>query len=274
MSLCRAGEAILYCRRPVSRFRDVGAPPGFLLHEIQRLLDTDGTVFHGIEKFPPPYAVASASLQVGDIHDVEGRFDAGVCIEVVEHLTPAMLDGLIHGMAKASEPGALWLFNTGLPDYVRNEDPAYLDPLGRGHIISWSLAGLLPYFERHGFRLLAMPGRSFGFIVERLPADDVDFGPRIYRPLDEKPGAGATQSPALPGGVRDRAFLLLPGGQQRTHAMGAVVAGRPRARRRPAQVGEPVQVPRGLTVAIRDPHAVRMGHALSCASHALTGHPS
>ncbi|HSD17983.1 MAG TPA: class I SAM-dependent methyltransferase [Thermomonas sp.] len=183
VSLCLLAEAILYCRRPVRRFLDVGAGPGFLLHEAQRLLDPDAEVFHGVEKFPPPYAVSCPNFQVGDVNDIDGTFDAGVCIEVVEHLTPAMLDGLVRGLARASEPGALWLFNTGMPDYVRNEDPAYLDPLGRGHIISWSLAGISPIFERHGFRVLAMPARSFGFIVERLPAEDADFATRIYQPV-------------------------------------------------------------------------------------------
>lgn len=185
VSLCLLAEAILYCRRPVRRFLDVGAGPGFLVLEAQRLLDPGAEVFHGIEKFPPPYAVECPNLQVGDIHEVAGKFDAGVCIEVVEHLTPAMLDGLVHGLAQASEPGALWLFNTGMPDYVRNEDPAYLDPLRRGHIISWSLAGIAPYFERHGFAVRAMPARSFAFVVEKMPAESVDFAQRIYAALDD-----------------------------------------------------------------------------------------
>lgn len=184
VSLCLLAEAIWYCRRPVRRFLDVGAGPGFLLDDIQRRIDPGAQVFHGIEKYPPPYAISCPNLQVGDIHDVEGKFDAGVCIEVIEHLTPAMLDALIHGLSLASEPGGLWLFNTGLADYVVREDPAYLDPLGRGHIISWTLAGLRPYFERHGFRLLALPGRNFGFIVERLPAEAADFAVRIYQPLE------------------------------------------------------------------------------------------
>lgn len=183
VSLCLLAEAILYCRRPVRRFLDVGAGPGFLVREAQRLLDPVADIIHGIEKYPPPYAVSCPNFQVGDVNDVDGKFDAGVCIEVVEHLTPSMLDGLVRGLARASEPGGLWLFNTGMPDYVRNEDPAYLDPLGRGHIISWSLAGISPCFERHGFRVLALPARNFGFIVERLPVEDPDFGTRIYQPL-------------------------------------------------------------------------------------------
>lgn len=185
MSLCRAGEAILYCRRPVRRFLDVGAGPGFLVRELQRLLDPEARIFHGVEKYPPPYAATCPNLILGDIRGIDGRFDAGVCIEVVEHLTPAMLEGLVAGLAVASEPGALWLFNTGMPEYVRNEDPAYLDPVHRGHIVSWSLAGIAPYFERHGFAVRELPGRSFGFFVEYQPFESPQYEQRFYAPLAE-----------------------------------------------------------------------------------------
>jgi hypothetical protein len=185
LSLCRAGEAILYCRRPVRRFLDVGTGPGFLLRELQRLLDADAAIFHGVEKFPPSFAVEAPNFHVGDVAALEGVFDAGVCIEVVEHLTPAMLDGVARGLSRISAPGALWLFNTGMPAYVREQDPGYLDPVRRGHIVSYSLAGVAARFEPHGFRVEAMPGRNFGFIVERLPAESVSFEDRIYRPLPE-----------------------------------------------------------------------------------------
>lgn len=185
VSLCRAGEAILYCRRPVRRFLDVGAGPGFLLQELQRLLDPSAEIFHGVEKYPPPYAVACPNFHVGGIEMLEGRFDAGACIEVIEHLTPRMLDGMLAHLALVSEPGSLWLFNTGMPDYVRNEDPAYLDPGHRGHIISYSLAGLTPHFRAHGFRLSALPGRSFGFFVEYQPVESPGFDSRVYQPLPE-----------------------------------------------------------------------------------------
>lgn len=159
VSLCRAGEAILYCRRLVRRFLDLGAGPGFLLQELHRLIDPSAEIFHGVEKYPPPYAASCPNFHIGGIEALEGRFDAGVCIEVVEHLTPRMLDRMLADLATVSEPGSLWLFNTGMPDYVRNEDPAYLDPRHRGHIISYSLAGVTPYFEAHGFRVSALPGR-------------------------------------------------------------------------------------------------------------------
>ena len=72
-----------------------------------------------------------------------------------------------------------------MPSYVRDEDPAYLDPRRRGHIISWSLAGLSPYFEAHGFRVSALPGRSFGFFVEFKPSESPEFDARLYHPVPE-----------------------------------------------------------------------------------------
>lgn len=123
VSLCRAGEAILYCRRPVQRFLDLGAGPGFLLQELHRLIDPPAAIFHGVEKYPPPYAASCPNFHIGGIEVLQGRFDAGVCIEVIEHLTPRMLDKMLSDLAGASEPGSLWLFNTGMPDYVRTEDP-------------------------------------------------------------------------------------------------------------------------------------------------------
>lgn len=188
LSLCRAGEAILYCRRPVRRFLDIGAGPGFLVRELQRLIDPDATLFHGIEKYPPPYAAHCPNLEIGDIHDLQGCFDAGVCIEVVEHLTPLMLDGLVRGIARVSSPGSLWLFNTGMPDYVRKEDPAYLDPVNRGHVVSYSLVGIAPYFERHGFAVRPLPGRSFGFFVEYQPLESPGYETRFCTPLPENLG--------------------------------------------------------------------------------------
>ena len=185
VSLCRAGEAILYCRRPVLRFLDLGAGPGFLLQELHRLIDPPAAIFHGVEKYPPPYVASCPNLHIGGIEVLQGRFDAGVCIEVIEHLTPRMFDRMLADLAGVSEPGSLWLFNTGMPDYVRNEDSRYLDPTHRGHIISYSLSGVTPYFEAHGFRVSALPGRSFAFFMEYQPIESPQFDARLYQPLPE-----------------------------------------------------------------------------------------
>lgn len=185
IGLCRVGEAILYCRRPVRRFLDIGAGAGFLLGKLHDLLDPDAEIFHGVEKYPPPYAQRVENFHVGGIESLTGSFDAGACIEVVEHLTPLMLDGLVAGMAKVSVPGSFWLFNTGMPDYVRDEDPDYLDPIERGHIVSYSLAGLAGIFGRHGFLVGGLPGKSFAFYAEFRPLEEIAFEARIYGALPE-----------------------------------------------------------------------------------------
>lgn len=181
---CLSGEAILYCRRPVERFLDIGAGAGYLVDRLQQLLDPHGAIFHGVEKFPPDYAKQVPNFHHGDIASLDGKYDAGVCIEVVEHLTPSMLDGLVGGLARVSQPGSFWIFNTGMPAYVRNEDPGYLDPLRRGHVVSYSVAGLAARFASHGFRIGAMPGRSFAFYAEYGVDDDVPFDTRIYHPVE------------------------------------------------------------------------------------------
>lgn len=185
VSLCLAGEAILYCRRPVRRFLDVGAGPGFLLRNLQSLLDTAGDLVHGVEKFPPAYAERGRNYHAGGVEDLpDAPFDAGVCIEVVEHLTPRMFDRMAKGLARVSAPGTFWLFNTGMPDYVRNEDPGYLDPVRRGHIVSYSLEGAARIMGPHGFQVGGLPGKSFAFYAEYRPETAVDFDARIFGALD------------------------------------------------------------------------------------------
>lgn len=181
---CIAGEAILYCRRPVERFLDIGAGAGYLLGKLQQLLDPDGDTFHGVEKFPPDYAERLPNFHHGDIATLDGKYDAGVCIEVIEHLTPKMLDGLLAGLAKVANPGSFWIFNTGMPAYVKDEDPGYLDPLRRGHVVSYSIEGLAGLFGAHGFRIGALPGKSFAFFAEAGDAGDVPFDTRFYHPLE------------------------------------------------------------------------------------------
>ena len=58
-------------------------------------------------------------------------------IEVIEHLTPNMLKDMLLQLSKISNKGSLYIFNTGVPEYVLNEDFNYLDPTRRGHIVSY-----------------------------------------------------------------------------------------------------------------------------------------
>lgn len=185
VSPCRAGEAILYCRRPVRRFLDIGAGPGYLLEELLLLLDPDGEIFHAVEKFAPAEHFQHANYHHGSLADLEQKFDAGVCIEVVEHLTPTMLGELAASLARVSETDSYWLFNTGMDGYVEHEDPGYLDPYRRGHIVSYSVAGIRAIFEPHGFQVHALPGKSFAFAAEYQPSASPPYDQRIYHPLEE-----------------------------------------------------------------------------------------
>jgi len=184
--LVRAGEAILYARRQVRRFLDVGAGPGYLLDEMAAAFPDQAGLFHAVELFPPEDRSRHPNYVVGDIASLAGTFDAGVCIEVIEHLTPRMLAGLIEALALVSTPDSLWLFNTGMPDYVRGQDPDYLDPRIRGHVVSYGLPALHKLFGSHGFRVSGLPGKSFAFVAEYRPSNEaIPFDQRFYAPVPE-----------------------------------------------------------------------------------------
>lgn len=179
VSLARVAEAALYCTIPIQRFVDIGSGPGYLLDALARYLPARSERFYGVEKFPPPPTERSAHANYlcCDLADVGLTFECGVCIEVLEHLTPAMASGLAAAMAKVSVPGSLFLFNTGLTDYVRKEDPGYLDPYRRGHITSWSMRAAAKIFEPQGFVVHALRGKTWAFLVERPNATQADRRP-------------------------------------------------------------------------------------------------
>jgi hypothetical protein len=188
-TLARMAEAVLYARRPIERFLDVGTGPGFFLDAIARYLPTKTATFHGVEKFPPPRERCSPSPQfiVGDVADVPFKVDAGICIEVVEHLTPRMLEGMLSGLAKVSNPEALFVVNTGMPAYVLHEDRGYLDPVVRGHVVSYSIEGLRRLCARTGFRVHPIPGKTWAFALEldSRARPDEDIRDRIWSALPE-----------------------------------------------------------------------------------------
>src|SRR3712207_8677462 len=45
------------------------------------------------------------------------------CIEVIEHLSPAILKEVIKQLAGVAEDGAVFYFNSAQPTFVKNEDP-------------------------------------------------------------------------------------------------------------------------------------------------------
>ena len=87
-----------------------------------------------------------------------------------------------------SNPGALYIFNTGMPDYVKNEDLAYLDPITRGHLVSYSLEAMSILSGRHGFAAHRIPGKTWAFALEFDVDKDIvkeDIRDRIWRALPE-----------------------------------------------------------------------------------------
>lgn len=192
-SLQRIAETFLYCRIPVKRFIDIGSGPGYLLDAISDALPQTADMFYGVEMFPPEQELRSPhpNYKICSIGELNEKFEAGVCIEVIEHLTPAMLSGLAAQLAKASTPNALYLINSGQPEYVKTEDPDYLDPHGRGHVVSYSLAGAAAIFEPHGFSVIPLPGRHWAFLIEYSSTATKSNSPieaiekRLWAPLAE-----------------------------------------------------------------------------------------
>lgn len=184
-SVARVAETILYCAIPIRRFVDIGSGPGFLLDSLDYYLPSSSELFYGVEKFPPEIHSKHANYTIGDLKDVEGSFDAGVCIEVIEHLTPAMLEDLANSMAMRSVPGSLYLVNTGLSAYVQSEDPGYLDPLNRGHIIAWGIPALRSIFEPKGFTVTPFSGRTWAFCLEFQSTCAQSIQNRIWSPPAE-----------------------------------------------------------------------------------------
>ena len=158
----RVAETIAYCRLPIHAFIDIGAGPGWLLDAMNVLLPEAIDRFHAVERYPPPlpHRNSNPNYVIGTLGDLRRTFDAGVCIEVIEHLTPVTLRAMAGQLAAVSSPGSLYLFNSGQPDFVEREDPGYLDPHGRGHVVSYSLAGATSIFAPAGFKVVAAPGRS------------------------------------------------------------------------------------------------------------------
>ncbi len=167
-SLARVAETMRMCRIPIERFIDIGAGAGGLLDCLAELTPEIAGHFYGIELFPPAPALRSKhpNYRIGTLDGMPEMFEAGICIEVIEHLTPSTLRGLAAQLARRATPGALFLFNSAQPGFVEQHDPGYLDPLGRGHIVSYSLAGAAAIFAPAGFHIIALPGRDWAFLAE------------------------------------------------------------------------------------------------------------
>lgn len=70
-----------------------------------------------------------------------------------------------------SERGAIYIFDTGLPEYVKGEDPGYMDPKRRGHIVSYGRKGMAHIAASLGFACLPIVGKPWAFCLEYLPEE-------------------------------------------------------------------------------------------------------
>jgi hypothetical protein len=187
-SLARVAEVILYCRIPIRKFIDIGTGPGYLLDAISTYLPSFQDRVYGVEKYPPPAAQSGHPHYIhGELKNLHHKFQAGCCIEVIEHLTPKMLNSLIADLARVSEPQSLFMFNTGLSTFVKEQDIAYLDPYKRGHIVSYGLRALRVIFAKHGFTVLPLHGKAWAFLAEfqSQGKPNEDIGMRIWTPVNE-----------------------------------------------------------------------------------------
>lgn len=184
-TLARAAEAILLCRRPVVTFLDIGTGPGYLLDALSYYLPSSKDRFWGIEKFPPEDHSDHPGFTEGSLEDLPRDVDCGVCVEMIEHLTPQMLRRLARELSWVSLPNSLYIFNTGLSDFTREDCPEYIDPLRRGHIVSWGFPALAEIFGLEGFKLHRLGSREWAFAVEYLPESDLTVADRIWSPIEE-----------------------------------------------------------------------------------------
>lgn len=166
--LMRSAETIRMCRIPIERFIDIGSGAGTLLDAVTGLLPEIADRFYGIELFPPEPALRSThpNYRLGTLGSMQEIFEAGVCIEVIEHMSPKTVRALAQELAGRAAPGGLFLFNSAQPSFVESHAPDYLDPLGRGHIVSYSTQGAAALFEPAGFTIIPLPGRDWAFFAE------------------------------------------------------------------------------------------------------------
>ena len=187
VGIIRLAEAIFLCRRSVQNVVDIGSGTGRLLEQFEGLLPNNVRRIWGVELFPPPtdQRTKSAQYVVGTIGSMAPMmFDAGLCMEVVEHLTPSMVLGMLKEISARSNDGACYVINTGLADFVRKEQPDYLDPTRRGHIVAWTVAAFNILGEPFGLTATALPGRAWAFLLEKT-TNPADVESRLYAPLSE-----------------------------------------------------------------------------------------
>ena len=192
VSLARAAEVFILARRHIGTFLDIGTGPGLFLDAIDRYLPDSETTFLGVELFPPKpeFQTSHPGYRVGWLDQFEDdSIDGGMCIEVLEHLLPIQVKELFQLLHSKATNGATFIFNTGLVEYVKNEDPSYLDPVKRGHISIWSVRAIEKLISDMGWNISSIPNRSWAFLAEKGTKSDEDLSDRIWKTLPENVAA-------------------------------------------------------------------------------------
>jgi len=195
ISLALCAEVFILSSVRIETFLDIGTGPGYFLDAVSILMPNYKELFYGVEKFPPQLNFVSnhQNYITGDlskINLINKKISGGICVEVIEHLYPNDLENLAENLAKISQDGALYIFNSGQPDYVKYEDFKYLDPYIRGHVVSYSIKSLEYIFNKYGFKITSIPGRTWAFIAEYNPMRTLEatadaFSKLVWLGLDE-----------------------------------------------------------------------------------------
>lgn len=188
VSIARAAEVFILARKPIKNFLDIGTGPGFFLDAILKYLPDSDATFLGVEMFPPEiqFQTTHPGFRTGWLDQFDDEsIDGGICIEVLEHLSSSEVKDLFSLLFIKATNGATFMFNTGLTEYVKNEDMAYLDPTVRGHISIWSVNALRKLVGHEGWTFSPIPNRSWAFLAEKCPESQVDLSTRVWSPVPE-----------------------------------------------------------------------------------------
>jgi hypothetical protein len=96
-----------------------------------------------------------------------------------------MLRSLLKNLYDFTNDQSCFVFNTGLGDYTRHEDTGYIDPCGRGHIVSYGWQAIVNIFHECGFSVHGLGKRNWSFVAEKSPAIGFDIDARIWNPLPD-----------------------------------------------------------------------------------------
>ena len=188
IALARTSEVFILARKEISNFVDIGSGPGYFLDAIENYLPDSSIDFQAIELYPPneEFRTKHTGYKVGWLDSFgDGSLDAGICIEVLEHLTSSEVKQLFDELYEKASMNSLFIFNTGLTDYVRKEDHNYLDPDFRGHISIWSVNAIRRLTRGSGWKIREMPNRSWAFLAEKTNQSDDDLMSRIWSPVPQ-----------------------------------------------------------------------------------------